>query len=111
MTIWIAAQLATSPYTIAMTARVLCAGALAPVRAGLPALGVAASAVAAALLVPWLLGEPVGHVRLIIARLAAGTPVCLIGVGYCLARLGLLDRLAHKMWRRRPVIMSEPERR
>ena len=101
MTVWLVAQLATSPYTIMMTARVLRTGRLAPVRAGLPALGVAAAAIAAGLLVPWLLGEPVGPVALIVARLAAGAPVCLIGLAWCLARLGLLDRLSQAMRRRR----------
>jgi hypothetical protein len=90
MAVWLVAQLATSPYTIMMTARVLRTGRLAPVRAGLPALGVAAAAVGAALLVPWLLGEPVRPVALIAARLAAGAPVCLLGLAW-LAR-GIVQR-------------------
>jgi PST family polysaccharide transporter len=90
MAVWLVAQLATSPYTITMIARVLRTGRLATVRAGLPALGVAAAAVGAALLVPWLLGEPVRPVALIAARLAAGAPVCLLGLAW-LAR-GIVQR-------------------
>jgi len=82
MAVWLVAQLATSPYTITMTARVLQTGRLEAVRAGLPALGVAASAVGAALLIPWLFGEPARPVALIVARLAAGAPVCLLGVAW-----------------------------
>jgi O-antigen/teichoic acid export membrane protein len=134
MAIWLVAQLITSPYTVVMTARVLGIGwvgagqmgtgklgtarllgtgrLLAPIRAGLPALGVAASAVAIALLVPWLIGEPEGPVRLIAARLAAGAPVCLLGLGFCLARTGLLslglrNHLPHTMRRRRHVAVFD----
>jgi PST family polysaccharide transporter len=81
MAVWLVAQLATSPYTITMIARVLRTGRLATVRAGLPALGVATAAVGAALLVP---------VALIAARLAAGAPVCLLGLAW-LAR-GIAQR-------------------
>ncbi len=96
MAVWLAAQLVTSPYTVAMSARVLRIGPaglgrlVAPIRAGLPGLCVATAAVAAALLVPWLLGAPQGPVRLIAARLGAGAPVCLLGLGFCAMRLGLL---------------------
>jgi O-antigen/teichoic acid export membrane protein len=90
MAVWLVAQLATSPYTITMIARVLRTGRLATVRAGLPALGVATAAVGAALLVPWLLGEPARPVALIAARLAAGAPVCLLGLAW-LAR-GIAQR-------------------
>ncbi len=98
MGVWLAAQLITSPYTVAMTARVLHTGnsaigrLVAPIHAGLPALGVAAASVAAALLVPWLIGEPTGPIGLIAARLSAGAPVCLLGLGFCLgvARRGAL---------------------
>jgi O-antigen/teichoic acid export membrane protein len=93
MVVWVVAQLVTSLYTIVMTARVLRTGLLRPIRAGLPALGVAAAAAVAALLGPWLLGEPQGHVWLIVVRLACGAPVCVVGSAWCLARLGVLDRL------------------
>ena len=96
--VWLAAQLITSPYTVAMTARVLHTGhsaigrLVAPIHAGLPALGVSAASVTAAVLVPWLLGEPAGPIGLIAARLSAGAPVCLLGLGFCLgvARRGAL---------------------
>jgi hypothetical protein len=103
MVVWLVAQLVTSPYTMAMSARVLHTRTLAPIRAGLPALAVAASAVAVALLVPWLLGEPQGPVGLMAARLTAGATVCLPGLAWCLARLGVLGRLPQAMRRRRPV--------
>src|SRR5580658_475116 len=61
MTVWLLAQLVTSPYTIMMIAHVLHTAPLRVVRAGLPAVAVAAAAAAAALLVPRLLGEPTGH--------------------------------------------------
>ncbi len=91
MGVWLAAQLITSPYTVAMTARVLRTGhsalgrLVAPIHAGLPALGVAAVSVAAALLIPWALGEPAGPIGLIAARLSAGAPVCLLGLGFCMS--------------------------
>jgi PST family polysaccharide transporter len=132
MAIWLIAQLVTSPYTVAMTARVLRTGQMgmgqigmgrmgmgklgarmlvgirrlgAPIRASVPAFGVVTSAVAVALLVPWLIGEPEGPVKLIAARLAAGAPVCLLGLGFCLTRPGLLapglrDHLPKAMRRR-----------
>jgi hypothetical protein len=82
MAVWLVAQLATSPYTIWMTARVLRTRPLGAVWAGLPALGVTAIAVAAALLVPWLWGAAEAPGWLIVARLATGAPVCLLGVAY-----------------------------
>jgi hypothetical protein len=91
-----------------MIARVLFTAPLRVVRAGLPALVVAAAAAAAALLVPWLLGEPLRPVALIAARLAAGAPVCLVGVVWCLARLGVLDQLTPALLRRRPVDVVKP---
>jgi PST family polysaccharide transporter len=111
MAVWLAAQLATSPYTMMMTARVLRTGLLAPIRAGLPALGVAACSVAVAVLVPWLLGEPKGQAWLIAARLGAAAPICLLGLVCCMALQGLLTpgllpaRLLHRLpfamrWRR-----------
>jgi O-antigen/teichoic acid export membrane protein len=99
ITVWLIAQLVTSPYTIVMTARVLGTGRLRPISAGIPALGVAVAAAGTALLVPWLLGEPARPVALIAARLAAGAPVCVVGVAWCLVRLGVLDRLP-PAWRR-----------
>lgn len=94
MTVWLIGQLATSPYTMWMTARVLHTGALAPIRAGLPALAVAGVSVVAALLLPWLLGEPRSAAWQIVVRLAAGAPFCLLGLGWCLARPGILSREA-----------------
>jgi O-antigen/teichoic acid export membrane protein len=91
ITVWLIAQLATSPYTIAMTALVLRCSLLAPLRAGLPALGVSLAAVACALLVPWLIGQPDRPAWLIVARLAAAAPVCVVGLGW-LAR-GLMRHL------------------
>jgi O-antigen/teichoic acid export membrane protein len=108
MTVWLVAQLVTSPYTIMMIAHVLHTAPLRVVRAGLPAVAVAAAAAAAALLVPRLLGEPTGHLGLIVARLAAGAPVCLVGVVWCLARAGLLDWLTLRMRRGRPADMVKP---
>jgi PST family polysaccharide transporter len=108
MTVWLVAQLVTSPYTIMMIAHVLHTAPLRVVRAGLPAVAVAAAAAAAALLVPRLLGKPTGHLGLIVARLAAGAPVCLVGVVWCLARAGLLDWLTLRMRRGRPADMVKP---
>jgi O-antigen/teichoic acid export membrane protein len=103
MTVWLIAQLVTSPYTIVMIARVLRTAPLRVIRAGLPALVVATAAAAAALLVPWLIGEPEGPVRMIVARLAAGALICLPGLAWCLVRAGLLDPLIHMMRRGRPA--------
>jgi O-antigen/teichoic acid export membrane protein len=111
MAVWLVAQLVTSPYTIMMSARVLRIGRLAPIRAGLPALATAASAVAMALLLPWLFGEPRGPLGLMAARLTAGAPICLLGLAWCLARLGLLNRLAPLIRRRRPVDVLDAELR
>ncbi len=111
MTVWLAAQLVTSPYTMAMVGRVLRIGPLRPIRAGLPALGVALAAAGTALVVPWLVGEPVGRVALIAVRLAAGAPVCLLGVGWCLVRLGLFDRLPMTLRRVRPVFERDADMR
>jgi O-antigen/teichoic acid export membrane protein len=108
MTVWLVAQLVTSPYTIVMIARVLHTAPLRVVRAGVPAVVVAAAAAAAALLVPWLIGEPMRPVALIVARLAAGAPVCLVGVAWCLLRAGLLDWLTLRMRQGRPVNVAEP---
>jgi PST family polysaccharide transporter len=90
MTVWLIGQLVTSPYTMLMTARVLDTGMLRPIRAGLPALAVAVLCAAAALLLPWLLGEPRHPAWLIAVRLAAGAPICLLGLACCLARPGML---------------------
>ena len=90
MTVWLIGQLVTSPYTMLMTARVLDTGMLRPIRAGLPALAVAVLSAAAALLLPWLLGEPRHPAWLIAVRLAAGAPICLLGLACCLARPGML---------------------
>jgi polysaccharide transporter, PST family len=111
MAVWLVAQLVTSPYTIMMSARVLRIGRLTPIRAGLPALATTASAVAMALLLPWLFGEPWGPLGLMAARLAAGAPICLLGLAWCLTRLGLLNRLAPLIRRRRPVDMLDAELR
>lgn len=108
MTVWVVAQLATSPYTIVMTARVLHTARLRPIQAGLPAVGIVAVAAASALLVPWLIGEPAGHLGLIAARLAAGALLCLPGLAWCLVRLGLLDLLPPALRRARPVNAVEP---
>jgi PST family polysaccharide transporter len=107
MAVWIVAQLVTSPYTTVMTSRVLNVAWLRPIRAGLPALGVAVAAACAALLVPWLVGEPVGDVSLILARLACGALFCLPGLAWCLARLGLFDQLPPTLRRGRPINLAD----
>ena len=111
MAVWLVAQLATSPYTIAMIARVLRVGWLAPVRAGIAPLGVAVLSVAVGFLVPWLLGEPRGPVGLIAARLGAGAIVCVPGLVWCLARLGMLGRLSQAVRRRGRVGVLDAEPR
>jgi hypothetical protein len=105
MTVWLVAQLVTTPYTMVMSGRVLRSTRLALVRAGLPALGIAVAAVGAALLVPWLVGAPEGRLTLIAARVAAGASICLPGLAWCLARLGLFNRVRGAM-RRRPNVAA-----
>lgn len=118
MTVWLVAQLATAPYTIVMTARVLGTSVLAPVRAGLLGLGVTLATVAIALLVPWEFGEPVGPVWLIVERLAAGVPIGVIGLACCLVPFcslvpriarGLVGRLPRAMRHRRLVVVPDVE--
>jgi RNA polymerase sigma factor (sigma-70 family) len=65
----------------------------------------------ALLLLPSLLGEPRGPLGLMAVRLAAGAPICLLGQAWCLARLGLLNRLAPLIRRRRPVNLLDAELR
>jgi hypothetical protein len=63
-----------------------------PPRAGLPAMAVTIAAMAVGLLAPVILGVSGGGPMLIAARLAAAAPVCLLGLGLCLKRAGLLTR-------------------
>jgi O-antigen/teichoic acid export membrane protein len=91
VTVWLTAQLVTSPYTMLKTSQLLGTTLLRPLRAGIPALCATLAAVASALLLPWLCGAPEDAAMLMLARLAAGAPVCLLGLSLCLARLGLLD--------------------
>jgi O-antigen/teichoic acid export membrane protein len=75
--IWVGAQALTSPYGLAMNARLVNAGLLRPLRAGLPSLAVSIVAVIVGFSVPGLLGSPPGHGWLIAERLLAGSLVVL----------------------------------
>jgi PST family polysaccharide transporter len=67
--IWVAAQLAVTPYTVVMSARALRLPPLRPLRAGLPALALAAAATAAAALVTP--ADPLTRIVLRVAVLGA----------------------------------------
>jgi O-antigen/teichoic acid export membrane protein len=67
--VWCASQAVVVPYAIWANARALGVGSLRPLRAGLPMLGVTAVAIAAALLLPRVFGEPLEAERLIALRL------------------------------------------
>jgi O-antigen/teichoic acid export membrane protein len=75
--VWAGAQALTSPYCLAMNARLVGVGMLRPLRAGLPSLAVASAAAIAGFLVPELLGSPSGNAWLIAERLLAGGLVVL----------------------------------
>jgi teichuronic acid exporter len=87
--VWLAAQLLTGPYALAMNASVLSVGMLRPLRAGLPALAAAGVAVFTAL----LLAPPLPPALLIVARLLIGAAV------YLLLVLLLLRAQAHAVLR------------
>ena len=75
--VWVGAQALSSPYGLAMNARLLNVGILRPLRAGLPTLAASATAVFVGFLVPLLFGAspdpgPAAQVWLIVERLLAG---------------------------------------
>lgn len=75
--VWAAAQVIVYPVMQISTARLLGESVFQQMRAGLPALGLAGLAIAAALLLPPALGVPERPVPLILARLAVGAVVYL----------------------------------
>ena len=75
--VWVSAQAVTSPYGLAMNARLVHVGLLRPLRAGLPSLAVCVAAVIAGFSVPALLGSPSGSGWLMAERLLAGGLVVL----------------------------------
>jgi PST family polysaccharide transporter len=81
--IWCGAQLLTSPYLVATTARLLHAGLLRQQRPGLPAIEAFGSPMAAAAMLPPLLG-PLPPVALIAARLGVLGGVYLAGAALLL---------------------------
>jgi O-antigen/teichoic acid export membrane protein len=98
--VWLAGQLLTSPYTVMQIAHVLGTSWWRPIRAGMPALSATAAAVCAALLLPAMLGVSSGGLCLLVARLAAGVPCCLVGMAICLHRLGPMPVMR---WSRKSV--------
>lgn len=101
ISVWVAAQMVTSPYTIRLTARVLDTGLMRPLRAGLPALVATLAAVACGVLLPTAFGPPGQPAMLLVARLAAAAPVGLVGLGICVLRLGLSTDPRVLGWQRR----------
>jgi O-antigen/teichoic acid export membrane protein len=91
--VWLAAQLVTSPYTIRQTSHMLGTGLVRSLRAGLPAMAATLAAVACGVLLPTVFGPPSNQATLIVARLAAATPVGLLGLGLCVLHLGLLGNV------------------
>ena len=75
--VWVGAQALTSPYGLAMNARLVHVGLLRPLRAGLPTLAISIAAVVAGFSVPGLLGPASGNAWLIAERLLAGGLVVL----------------------------------
>lgn len=100
--VWAAAQILVFPVMQFGTARLLGDSVFRQVRAGLPALGLAIVAVAAALLVPRAFGEPQHPTLLIAERLAAGAAVYVPGA-VVLLRGSVLALLRTVGMRRRPA--------
>jgi O-antigen/teichoic acid export membrane protein len=78
--VWLAAQLLTGPYVLAMNAKVLSVGLLRPLRAGLPTLAATGTAVLAA----WLLAPALSPALLIPVRLSIGAAAYLLLVWFLL---------------------------
>ncbi len=96
--VWAGGQAVTSPYGLAMNARLLHVGILRPLRAGLPSLAVSGAAVLLGFALPALFGAPPGaggpaHAWRIVERLLAGASV--------LAPFALLALRGHRALLRR----------
>ena len=80
--VWVGAQVLTSPYGLAMNARLLRVGTFRPLHAGLPALAVSIACTFVGITLPELFGATFGtnsvaNAWLIVERLVAGALVCL----------------------------------
>ena len=100
--VWAAAQVIVFPAMQYGTARLLGDSVFRQVRAGLPALGLASLAVAAALLLPRAVGEPHAPLPLIAERLAVGAAVYVPGAAVLL-RGSVVAALRTVGMRRRPA--------
>ncbi|MDA8248312.1 MAG: oligosaccharide flippase family protein [Rhodospirillales bacterium] len=100
--VWAVSQLLVFPVMQFGTARLLGDSVFRQIRAGLPALGLACVAIAAALLVPRAFGEPRSPALLIAERLTAGAVVYLPGA-VVLLRASVLAALRTVGMRRRPA--------
>ena len=100
--VWAGAQLVVFPVMQFGTARLLDDTVYRQVRAGLPALALASVAIAAALLLPRLLGEPQHPLLLIAERLAVGVGVYVPGAALLL-RGSVLAALRSAGMHRRPA--------
>jgi len=84
--IWVAAQVVVAPYSLRMNARVIGAGMWGSLRAGVPALVLAAFATATALTLPGLIGAPAQPAGLIAMRLLTGATVLIPGAAVLIWR-------------------------
>ena len=100
--VWAVAQLIVYPAMQYGTARLLGDSVYRQVRAGLPALGLAAVAIVVALLVPRAFGEPKSPLLLILERLACGAAVYVPGA-VVLLRASVLATLRTVGMRRHPA--------